>query len=192
MSAQKKDPDLESTEIEPSEYLRKRRHAAVNDLRERVYRARDRAYDALADGQPEALKNDMIRASVEHYITELEPLLVNTQQGQPYWSGGGDVYLGEVVILPPDDGREYNEDLGYEIPIEGLQDFQDSPKRFDADFTYEVEDMVRGVQLGSVTREVAMPEHVSWNAFRYANQFAYQIGLDIDHKQEVAVEAEPF
>lgn len=192
MSAEHEDPDLQSTEVEPSDYLRKRRHAAVNDLRERVYRARDRAYDALAAGHPEALKNDMIRASIEHYITELEPLLVKTEQGQPYWNGSDEVQLGEVVIPPPDDDRQYREDLGFEYLLEGLADFQAAPKRFTADFTFEQEDMVRGRQVGSVTNEVAMPEHISWNAFRYANQFAYKIGLDIDHKTEVAVEAEPF
>lgn len=189
MSTDGKDPELQSTEIEPSDYLRKRRHAAVNDLRERVYRSRDRAYDVLADGYPEALKNDIIRASVENYVTELEPLLVNTEQGQEYWE---DVDIGEVHILPPDDGREYMEDLGFEVRLEGLIDFQSAPKRFTADFTFEQNDMVSGRQLGRASNEVAMPERVSWNAFRYANQFAYEIGLDIDHKQEVAVEAEPF
>lgn len=183
------DRDLNSTEVEPSDYLRKRRHASVNDLRERVYRARNRAYDLLATGHDRDVCLDIVRTAIEHYVTELEPLLANTEQGQPYWE---DEKIDDVMILPPDDGREYNEDLGYKYPIKGLLGFQSAPKRFSATFTFGDSDLLHGQQLKSRTIEVAMPERVSWTAFRVANQFAYEIGLDIDHKKEIAVEADPF
>jgi len=183
-----KNSDLNKADVEPSDYLRKRRHQSVNDLRDSVYQARMRAYQAMTEGSAESIKNNIIRAAVENYITELEPLLVNTEKGEQYWK---DAELGTVTISPPDGKYDYKP-FGYAQDLIGLRDFQDAPKHFSGTFQYEISSHVSGEQTKKARSEVSMPESVSWVAFRYANQFAYEIGLDIDHKDEIAVEADPF
>lgn len=197
MSGQDKQPQYD----DPDQYGRSRRLRSIYDARDQVRETR-----ALIKSPELQISTSEGRrwlySRVDAYLTELEPKLEEhhqrnfgsdepNQAATPYYQG---VPLGKVVIEPPPSLLAMLEDdtvrvIGNQtlepksIPFEGLKSFIEASPPFFGEWTLNVDQRHRAPDPVTKTNAVEMPMEVSTTAFRYANLFADDIGLDIDLKE---------
>lgn len=151
---------------DPDSLNRNRRIAAIHDAREAVKEKSNDAYEALASDQIDrTLANTIIRQAVEHYIIELEALIKSEDEYKSrYWEQKD---LGEVGV-----GTSTHQ-------FKGLESIVEAPEFLEDSWEQTVVDDVRGKEQETVRVQQQIPMDVLMNAYRTANAFCAEIGLDI-------------
>jgi len=180
------DPDDVEESVDVDEELRKQArfeaiHTARSEAGEQIKNARELQVKAKADldsVDADRFVAGRIYDGVLRYVLELEPYLTSLPSGRHYWEEMplGTVEFRELEVR--DEAAGYGrgtDDVETRHPdavrLVGLCDFVESGGRFE-----------RALEaLGEVDRVVRpVPPSVSVRAFRAANQFASDVGLDVE------------
>lgn len=197
-------PD-ESTEsfqaADPNELNQTRRIKEIRDARNQVPEVERQIEQAMLAGQlDEKTGNHVLRRAVEHFIFELEPILKHSDNQLQYWGGfvteDGEqvVQKGEKWVYADDEEKSAPDDPiwtgphlgtmglpnGGQHPFYGLADIVDAPNPMVVEWEAEVEDEYEGEDTETQREVVQIPREVLMTAYRTANAFLFDIGLDLD------------
>lgn len=181
---------------DPEEYNQTQRLRAINQARQRVEDTIEQSMVRLRTDTEfeEPDRQQVVRASLYSYLTNIEWLMV----------AGGETKLlkekelGTVTINPPQAFVEWGnnkqrdgptvigpQSLGsYEHPIYGIQGYLTAPEVFEASWSLDVQKRHSSPQTVSRAKQTFMPVHISLNAFRLANRFLNESGIDIELKED--------
>ncbi|OTE99115.1 hypothetical protein B9G49_13410 [Halorubrum sp. SD683] len=188
----------EARVLDPEEYTQKRRLRDVFDARRRVAEWEREARNLrMQQGVNEQQERHYILSAVQSYLREIEPMMLETypEIGEEYWK---DVDLGSVEIPPPESlapenaGSVHSEIISVEEAAEpqqaslaGIGSLLGRDVWVSAQFEARV--MKRGGD-GEVpevgTNTVLLPRRIIMKAFRQANVFLSEVGLDLDPDDE--------
>lgn len=191
---------------DPGEYKQKRRIRSLLDAKEHVLELeREVEHAMLAGHLDEQTGNHALRRAVEHFIFELEPVLKNSDKQLEYWGGFVTDDDDPQRVVPDgdnwvyaDDGKTYGGDPNWTGPhvgtmalpdgsqhsFFGLAEIVDSPNPLVVEWEEETEDEFEGEQTETQREVVQIPRQVLMNAFRTANEFLFDIGLDLDTEDD--------
>lgn len=188
--------EAEQTVADPDEYNQTERLRSINQARQRVENTIEQSMAQAATDEQfgETERQQVIRASLYSYLTNIEWLMVQAEEHELLTERD----LGEVVIEPPERFRRlaHSDDRGYPRviasgdlepythPINGIQGYLAAPEVFSATWTMQIEPRHDRPQTISETKQTFMPVHVSKNAFRTANSFLSKAGIDVDLQEE--------
>jgi hypothetical protein len=199
-------PDVDVTdEVRvPARYqaIHEARQAAAEAFRDLSQR-RLQAVDAARGLPPEdregfvdRLVESYLRDTVRAYVIEVEPLMTRVEVGDWYWNDLplGTIEFGQLELRVEEDAPGLNRGRGVDVdqtrhpePVEivGLRDFVTSPDEFSRSLTVEVEPTGTGYGTREevVSETVVMPTEISREAFRAANSFVADVGLDLSAEQ---------
>ena len=150
------------------------RFREIHDARQRVVEARTQLMEAQIIGRIDEARAAMIlRQAVESYLLELEDLANPPNADRPtetdYWN---DVYLGAIEL--PD---------GAVVEVYGFDDLLELPDQFEVGVEVEKHVPRKGSVVETETQVAHVPKRILRNAFRQANYFCAEIGLELDPKQ---------
>lgn len=180
---------------DPEEYNQQQRLRAINQARQRVENTIEQSMMHLvtADEFGVADRQQVVRAALYSYLTNIEWLIVDAGekellQEQP---------LGEVQIDPPEEFVRWADSKGgypkvigsaslepYTRPITGIQGYLTAPEVFSHTWALNVQKRHEQPHSVERTKHTYMPVHISLNAFRLANRFLQQAGVDINLEEE--------
>jgi hypothetical protein len=181
---------------DPEEFNQTERLRAINEVRRQAGETIQATMTQLrTDAEFDASdRQQILRAAVMRYLTNIEWLAHQAEHTELI----NDMEFGTVTLNPPahlvdvvsDKSRGYprvvgSPDLSAERwTIRGINGFLTAPEVFEATWTLTVDTRHDGPQRISETRTTFMPAHVSFNAFRMANQFLSKQGIDVDLADE--------
>lgn len=195
------DPDetaeqQEHTVADPEEFNQTERLRVINRVREQAGEAFEVTMSQLRTESEfdEADRRQILRAAVMRYITNIEWLVHKAEDYERLQTAD----LGEVVLEPPANlvrlAKEQTGDYPRVIgspdlepkvwQINGFNDYLTAPQSFSATWKLSVDKRHAGPSAMSETRSVFMPAHISFNAYRLANQFLSEQGMDVDISEE--------
>lgn len=182
------------TVADPEEFNQQRRLRSIHDARDRVRATYEATQDPSVNADYQTLAANY-RATVQNYVGEIEGLLQtydfdNSDLDENYWKG---VELGPLTVSPPRDLvelREQNDasvigdsDLQpAEYAIPGLQGYLDAAAQcpVQEEFKLHVRRRHKGQETVTGVSSTEMPIQVSYAAFRAANLFLSNTGLDVE------------
>lgn len=181
---------------DPEEYNQTQRLRAINQARQRVEDTIEQSMVRQLT-VPEFTENDrqqVIRAAMFSYLTNIEWLMVEAQDIDRLRKQ----HLGDVVLEVPDELQRVidDSDRGYPRPIgsptledytqgiHGIQEYLTAPEVFENEWSISLEYRHEGPDTKRVTKETHMPVHISLNAFRVANSFLKDSGIDVKLHEE--------
>lgn len=190
------DDAAETRVADPEAFNQTERLRAINQARQRAGEAFE---VTMAQVRTEsdfdvADRQQILRAAVMRYLTNIEWFVQKAEEYELLQQ----VSLGEVRLQPPpriakiaeNDAGDYprvvgSADLEPEAwPINGIQGFLTAPEQFSASWSLSVDTRHSGPSTLTETRTTFMPAYVSFNAFRKANQFLSNQGVDVDLAEE--------
>lgn len=195
----------EFTAKDPGEYKQKRRIRTLLDAKEQVPELEREIERAMLAGHlDEQTGNHALRRAVEHFIFELEPVLKHSDKQLEYWGGyvtedGQQIVpRGDKWVYADDEEKTYGDDPNWTGPhigsmalpdgsqhaFYGLGDIVDAPNPLVIEWEEDVEDEFEGEQTETQREVVQIPRQVLMSAFRTANAFLFDIGLDLDTEDE--------
>jgi len=191
--------NAEARVLDPEEYTQKRRLRDVFDARRRVaeWEREGRNARVMNDHVSEHHERHLLLTAVQSYLREVEPLMLETypEIGKEYWQKAE---LGTVQIPPPESLSPENAGSVHtdvitvdetaspeEVHLEGIGTLLGREVWLSGEFEARV--TKRGVG-GEVTQKdtnsVLIPRPVIMKAFREANMFLADVGLDLDPDDE--------
>lgn len=196
------DPENEAAEptqvqvADPEEFNQTERLRSINQVREQAGKAFEQTMVKLRD-EPEFYEDDrrqILRAAVMRYLTDIEWLVHKAGDNELL----AEIHLGDVVLEPPEYLVNLATDKSDSYPrvvgspdikpqtwsINGFNDFLTAQEAFSATWSISVDTRHDGPTTVSESVSTFMPAHVSFNAFRMANQFLADQGIDIDLSED--------
>lgn len=181
---------------DPEAFNQTERLRAINKARERA----EEAFEAtMAQVRTDAEfdvadRQQILRAAVMRYLTNIEWLIGKADEMALL----RDVELGVVQLDPPPRLSQIAKTGSREWPrvvgapdltpktwaIEGIQGFLTAPQQFSTSWSLNVDTRHSGPETISMSRTTFMPSFISFNAFRKANQFLSNQGVDVDLAEE--------
>ena len=195
-SSSEADDSNETRVSDPEAFNQTERLRAINQARQRAGEAFE---VTMAQVRTEsdfdvADRQQILRAAVMRYLTNIEWLVQKAEEYDLLRT----VSLGEVRLQPPPDLAQIVENSTGDYPrvvgsadlepevwsITGIQGFLTAPEQFSASWSVSVDTRHEGPSTVSDVRSTFMPAYVSFNAFRKANQFLSNQGVDVDLAEE--------
>lgn len=199
MAADSENEAAEQTQVQvadPEEFNQTERLRSINQVRDQAGKAFEQTMVKLRD-EPEFYEDDrrqILRAAVMRYLTEIEWLVHKAEE----YDLLREIHLGDVVLEPPEYLVNLATDKSDSYPrvvgspdikaktwsINGFNDFLTAQEAFSATWSVSVDTRHEGPTMVSESVSTFMPAHVSFNAFRMANQFLSGQGIDVDLSEE--------
>lgn len=181
---------------DPEEFNQTTRLRTLNEVRKQAGEIIEATMTRLRTEQGFGVddRQQILRAAVYRYLTEIEWLAHDAEAVDLLQND----LLGKVSLEPPERLQQlvYSQRDGYprvigaptletvEQQIKGINGYLTAPEVFEASWSVTVEKRHSGPQTITETRATYMPAHVSLNAFRMANRFLNQNGIDIELADE--------
>lgn len=178
------------TADDPEEYSQNERLREIFQIRMEVHRTRIEVRKAAAVGKLSRRNGlNVYASSVVGYALELESLMTKQypDKGEDYWDN---VHLGTIEPAPPEwifdrPDKLYDVDIrnlsgGEPIPVVGLGELVDLGESVDVTWTYEESGMRSGWDEEEAATSVPIPMDVLDAAYRQANLFLADIGMDLE------------
>ena len=181
---------------DPEEFNQTERLRSINEVRKQAGEAIQTTMTQLRTEPSfeEADRQQILRAAIYRYLTEIEWLAHQAESEELLHSKT----LGHVTLDPPEwiqnvvneDRDDFPRPIGEQSletkqwTIEGINDYLTAPDVFSASWTIHAETRHGGPQTISDTQATYMPAHVSLNAYRVANKFLSDQGIDVELADE--------
>jgi len=177
---------------DPEKYNQEQRLRAINQARQRVEELIEQTMIRMVsdDHFDEGDRQQVIRAALYSYLTNIEWLIEQAGQEALLTKQS----LGNVQLDPPEDlvelGRRDRTGWPRVIgtaslepriwPINGIYGYLTAPEMFEQAWSLQIERRHEQPEVVTMSEQTFMPVHVSLNAFRVANWFLKQAGIDVE------------
>lgn len=184
------EPQSSQQVADPEEFNQQRRLRSIHEARDRCREVYEVTQDPTQSSDGGAIAA-AYRAAVENYVGEIEGLLRRydwDDDESNLWTGKE---IGTVTLRPPAELRELQRSDGVtviddegmepeEIAITGLRDYMDAQPPFRHRFWIRVRQRHKGTREITGAAVSEMPVNLSYQAFRYANDFLARVGFDVE------------
>jgi len=194
--------DIAETGVaDPEEFNQTQRLRTINEVKKQAGDAIQATMTRLRtdEGFDESDRQQILRAAIYRYLTEIEWLAHQADDSEILQQANfGTVELQpspqiQKLVKTKDEG--YPRVVGapslkkYKKQIHGIRGYLTAPQVFEETWSVKIDTLHEGVQNHHDRQASYMPVHVSLNAYRRANQFLAENGIDIElaEKQHRAV-----